>query len=129
MGPLDSEEWQVAIRKFLAAMRNRRAIEWTDIKELSPLKFMPYVAELFKNITGKDLKGLSDRMDRAQNLLPLETGTVRPAPGLPMPPRASGTQGTHSPTKRMTSPAEVDPNWDPGNWSLWKASGWKPANL
>ena len=42
------------------AMRNRRAVEWTDIKELSPLKFMPYVAELFKNVTGKDLKGLSD---------------------------------------------------------------------
>ena len=50
----------MAIHKFLAAMRNRRAIKWTDIKELSPLKFMPYVAELFKNVTGKDLKGLSD---------------------------------------------------------------------
>ena len=60
VGPLDSEEWQVAIHKFLAVMRNKRAIEWTDIKELSPLKFMPYVAELFKNITGKDLKGLSE---------------------------------------------------------------------
>ena len=60
VGPLDSKEWQVAIRKFLTAMRNRRAIEWTDIKELSPLKFMPYVAELFKNVTGKDLQGLSD---------------------------------------------------------------------
>ena len=41
-------------------MRNRRAIEWMDIKELSPLKFMPYMAELFKNVIGKDLKGLSD---------------------------------------------------------------------
>ena len=60
VGPLDSEEWEVAIRKFLAAMRNRRAIEWTDIKELSLLNFMPYVAELFKNVTGKDLKGFSD---------------------------------------------------------------------
>ena len=60
VGPLDSGEWQVAIRKFLTAMRNRRAVEWTDIKELSPLKFMPYMAELFKNVTGKDLKGLSD---------------------------------------------------------------------
>ena len=50
----------MAIRKFLTAMRNRRAIEWMDIKELSPLKFMPYVTELFKNITGKDLKGLSE---------------------------------------------------------------------
>ena len=43
-------------------MRNRRASEWTDIKELSPLKFMPYVAELFKNFTGRDLKGLGDFM-------------------------------------------------------------------
>ena len=60
VGPLDSEEWQVAIRKFLAVIRNKKAIEWTDIKELSPLQFMPYVAELFKNVTGKDLKGLSE---------------------------------------------------------------------
>ena len=60
VGPLDSEEWEMAIRKFLAVMRNRRAVKWTDIKELSPLNFMPYVAKLFKNITAKDLKGLSD---------------------------------------------------------------------
>ena len=60
VGPLDSEEWEVVIHKFLKAMRNRRAIEWMDIKELSPLKFMPYVVELFKNITGRDLKGLGD---------------------------------------------------------------------
>ena len=53
MGPLDSEEWEVVICKFLKVMRNRRASEWTDIKELSPLKFMPYMAELFKNITGR----------------------------------------------------------------------------
>ena len=60
VGPLDSEEWEVVIHKFLKAMRNRRASQWTDIKELSPLKFMPYVAELFKNIIGRDLKGLGD---------------------------------------------------------------------
>ena len=60
VGPLDSEEWEVVIRKFLKAMRNRRASEWMDIKELSPLKFMPYMAELFKNVTGRDLKGLGD---------------------------------------------------------------------
>ena len=60
VGPLDSKEWEVAIQKFLKAMKNRKASEWTDIKELSPLKFMPYVAELFKNITGRDLKGLGD---------------------------------------------------------------------
>ena len=60
VGPLDSEEWEVAIQKFLKAMKNRKASEWTDIKELSPLKFMPYMAELFWNITSRDLKGLSD---------------------------------------------------------------------
>ena len=49
----------MAIRKFLAVMRNRRAIEWTDIKELTPLQFMPYVADLFQEVTGKDLQGLS----------------------------------------------------------------------
>ena len=59
MGPLDSEEWEVAIRKFLVVMRNRRAIEWMDIKELTPLQFMPYMADLFKDVTGKDLQGLS----------------------------------------------------------------------
>ena len=62
VGPLDSEEWEVAIQKFLKAMKNRKASKWMDIKELSPLKFMPYVAELFQNITGRDLKGLSDFM-------------------------------------------------------------------
>ena len=62
VGPMDSEEWEVAIQKFLKAMKNRKASEWMDIKELSPLKFMPYMAELFWNITGRDLKGLGDFM-------------------------------------------------------------------
>ena len=62
VGPLDSEEWEVAIHKLLKAMKNRKASEWMDIKELSPLKFMPYMAELFRNITGRDLKGLGDFM-------------------------------------------------------------------
>ena len=59
VGPLDSEEWNVAIRKFLVVMRNRKVVEWTDIKELTPLQFMPYVANLFREVTGKDLQGLS----------------------------------------------------------------------
>ena len=32
--------------------------EWTDVKELTPLNFMPYVAKLFKEVTSKDLQGL-----------------------------------------------------------------------
>ena len=95
VGSLDSEEWQVAIRKFLTVMRNKRAIEWMDIKELSPL-----------------------RMDRAWRLLSLETGTIGPASSLPSPPRATSAQRTRGPTQWMTSPTEVDLNWDPGDWSL-----------
>ena len=59
VGSLDREVWQVAIHKFLAVMAKRKASEWTDIKELTPLQFMPYVANLFWEVTGKDLQGLS----------------------------------------------------------------------
>ena len=40
-------------------MAKRRASEWLDIKELMPLQFMPYMAGLFKKVTGTDLQGLS----------------------------------------------------------------------
>ena len=49
----------MAIRKFLVVMIKRKASEWTDIKELTPLQFMPYKANLFQEVTGKDLQGLS----------------------------------------------------------------------
>ena len=48
----------MAIEKFLSVMAERKAREWMDVKELMPLKFMPYVAKLFKEVTGKDLQGL-----------------------------------------------------------------------
>ena len=57
IGPLEDEGWRVAIEKFISMMVQRKK-EWTDVKELTPLKFMPYVAELFKEVTGKDLWGL-----------------------------------------------------------------------
>ena len=59
IGSLDRDEWHVAITKFLAVMAKWKASEWTDIKELMPLQFMPYVAKLFKEVTGQDLQGLS----------------------------------------------------------------------
>ena len=40
----------------MAKKKNR---EWTDIKELTLLQFMPYVAKLFREVTGRDLSGLS----------------------------------------------------------------------
>ena len=47
VGSLDRDKWHMAIHKFLAIMVKRKASEWTDIKELMPLQFMPYVAKLF----------------------------------------------------------------------------------
>ena len=59
VGSLDRDEWHVAINKFLAIMAKWKASEWTEIKELTPLQFMPYVAKLFQEVTGQDLQGLS----------------------------------------------------------------------
>ena len=58
IGSLERDEWRVAITKFLAVMAKKKNREWTDIKELTPLQFMPYVAKLFREVTGQDLSGL-----------------------------------------------------------------------
>ena len=59
IGSLERDEWHVAVTKFLAIMAKKKNCEWTDIKELTPLQFMPYVAKLFREVTGRDLSGLS----------------------------------------------------------------------
>ena len=59
IGSLERDEWHAAITKFLAIMAKKKNREWTDIKELTPLQFMPYVAKLFREVTGRDLPGLS----------------------------------------------------------------------
>ena len=59
IGSLERDEWHVAITKFLAVMAKKKNREWTDIKELMPLQFMPYMAKLFRKVTGRDLSGLS----------------------------------------------------------------------
>ena len=57
VGPLETEVWQVAIEKFISVMVQWKK-EWTEVKELTLLKYMPYVAKLFHEVTGKDLWGL-----------------------------------------------------------------------
>ena len=52
IGSLEWDEWLVAITKFLTVMAKKKNREWTDIKELTPLQFMPYVAKLFREVTG-----------------------------------------------------------------------------
>ena len=58
IGSLERDEWRVAITKFLAVMAKKKKCEWMDIKELTPLQFMPYVAKLFREVTRQDLSGL-----------------------------------------------------------------------
>ena len=57
VGPLEGEGWRVAIQKFISVMVKRKK-EWIDMKELTPLKYMSYVAKHFREVTGKDLQGL-----------------------------------------------------------------------
>ena len=59
VGSLERDEWHAAITKFLAVMAKKKNREWTDVKELTPLQFMPYVAKLFQEVTGRNLSGLS----------------------------------------------------------------------
>ena len=58
IGSLERDEWCVAITKFLGVMAKKKNHEWMDIKELTPLQFMPYVAKLFREVTGQDLTSL-----------------------------------------------------------------------
>ena len=58
IGSLERDKWHVAITKFLGVMAKKKNREWMDIKELTPLKFMPYMAKLFREVTGQDLTGL-----------------------------------------------------------------------
>ena len=55
--PMEDEGWWVAIEKFISVMVQWKR-EWTEVKELTPLKYMPYMAKLFHKVTGKDLQGL-----------------------------------------------------------------------
>ena len=59
IGSLERDEWHTAITKFLAVMAKKKSCEWQEIKEVTPLQFMPYVAKLFREVTGQDLAGLS----------------------------------------------------------------------
>ena len=57
--PLDSRGWEDNSHEFLRAMELRKDEEWLAIKELEPLQFMGYVAEVFEQVTGHHLEELS----------------------------------------------------------------------
>ena len=59
IAPLNSQEWNNDQDKFMWVMDDRKDSEWLDIKELTPLQYMPYVARCFQETTGHYLKGLN----------------------------------------------------------------------
>ena len=59
--PLNTPEWEGDFHKFLRLMEECEGGEWLDIKELTPLSYMPYVARCFEEATGYYLSGLSER--------------------------------------------------------------------
>ena len=123
---LEEEGWHVAITKFLAVMTQRKK-EWLDLKELTPLRYMPYVARLFQEVTGKDLRGLDrftgwigrggyyhwrlvqqgliHHIPRLQDDLPPKAPKSRPS-GQPLParPRSAGTQAPGTATGPLGQP-------------------------
>ena len=56
--PLNSQEWDNDWDKFIRAMDERKDSKWLNIKELVPLRYMPYVARCFQETTGHHLQGL-----------------------------------------------------------------------
>ena len=56
--PLNSRQWCSDWDKFIQAMEECKDREWLDIKELTPLRFMHYVAKCFLDTTGHNLKRL-----------------------------------------------------------------------
>ena len=59
IAPLNSREWDEDQDEFMQVMDDRKDSEWLDIKELTLLQFMPYVARCFQEVTGHHLRGLS----------------------------------------------------------------------
>ena len=59
IAPLDSREWDNDWDEFMWVIDDCKDSEWLDIKELTPLQYMPYVARCFQETTGHHLKGLS----------------------------------------------------------------------
>ena len=59
IGPLDSWEWEGYSQEFLKTMQAQKEMDWLDIKEVRPLKYMGYVADVFQEVSGHYLDNLS----------------------------------------------------------------------
>ena len=109
IAPLNSQEWDNDQDKFIQVMDEHKDSEWLDIKELTPLQYMPYVARCFQETTGHHLQGLGQhtRWIRARSYYHwkvAELDQLKHCPhlrGLPVP------QGP------MEHPSELQQPWRP----------------
>ena len=131
IGSLEWDKWHVAITKFLVVMAKRKANEWMDIKELMPLQFMPYVAKLFKEVTGQDLQGLSHftgwiGQGRYYHWRVVQQGLIHLVPHLARQPMPRTPDARPSGKPLYT---EASSNRDSVYGSLWEAAGQDSASL
>ena len=109
--PLNSREWNNDRDEFKWVMDDHKDSEWLDIKELTPLQYMPYVARCFQETTGHYLKGLSKhtRWIRARSYYHWKVADLNQLEhcphlqGLPVPPgpkvHPSELQQSHKPNQ------------------------------
>ena len=123
IGSLERDEWHVAITKFLVVMAKRKVSEWTDIKELTPLQFMPYVAKLFKEVTSQDLQGLNQftgwiSQGRYYHWRVVQQGLIHLVPHLPRQPmpRTPDARPSGKPLPPKPAQTEAPSTGASGKW-------------
>ena len=134
IAPLNSWGWHNDRDKFIQAMDECKDSEWLDIKELVPLRYMPYVARCFQKTTGPQLQGLGlhTRWIRAQSYYHwkvAELNQLQHCPhlrGLPVPPGPMEHPSELQQPQRPNKPGATAPDtsghrgwevkWPQGAW-------------
>ena len=107
--PLNSRGWHNDRDKFLWAMDQCKDSEWLDIKELVPLRYMPYVARCFQETTGHHLQGLGlhTRWIRARSYYHWKVAELNQLQHCPH------LRGLPVPLGPMEHPSELQQPWRP----------------
>ena len=142
VAPLTSQQWYSDRDAFIRAMEERKDHKWLDIKELTPLRYMRYVAKCFQDTTGHNLKGLGlhtkwiwaqsyyhwkvaelDQLQHCPHLLglPVPLGPMEHPSALQQPQRPSrqgavapGVSGSSGVGGLATSKSSGEPSWMEG---------------
>ena len=114
---LNSQRWHNDRDKFIQVMEEHKDSEWLDIKELTPLRYMHYVARCFQETTGHQLQGLGlhTRWIRARSYYHwkvAELNQLQHCPhlwGLPVPPRPMEHPSELQQPQRPNKPGAMAP--------------------